>query len=449
MIYLNGINPKTGDYLVSPATADGFIEQVAGIDQADQTSLRNYLHSKDAVAGLLEDIDENNPAEAGWGIICHEKEDRDTLTALQTLIEHRKTQIPEQRIKSFRYRTGQSFNRWLADQGVGSGHIDPEKIPFYLLIAGNPETIPFSFSQRLGMEYRVGRLPFSDATEYTNYIDSLIHSERQDAKKQSSDLLVFAPSHDPATELSCEHLANPLALKLSDGISVDQVLRADASKANLLDHLRARPPRFLFSASHGLGLDLDDEDQAAFQGALLCQRPQESGPVAHDDILSATDITPNLDFTGTIAFFFACFSGATPSVDRFFRKKGVPCRIANTSFFSALPRRLLSKPNGAAIAVLGHIDRAWGFSFISERSDELLNPFENAIRRSLKGRPIGQALKDFYDKYAACSIELTDLIDTREVGGDVDPKELVLAWARRNDAGGYILLGDPAARTSA
>jgi len=83
---------------------------------------------------------------------------------------------------------------------------------------------------------------------------------------------------------------------------------------------------------------------------------------------------------------------------------------------------------------------------VNERSDELLIPFENALLRPLNGRPTGQALKDFYDKYASYSIELTDLMDTRELGGDLDPKELVLAWARRNDAGGYILLGDPAAR---
>jgi len=446
MIYLNGINLKTGEYLVPPVEADDLLDLVAGSDQGDQTGFQSYLHSKEAVAGLPDGVDENDPAEAGWGVIFHENEDREIINAFQPLIEHRTTQIPQQRIKTLRYRAGQNFNRWLAGYGVGSGHIDPEKVPFYLLIAGNPEMIPFAFSQRLGMEYRVGRLSFDRAADYGNYIDSLIRFERQQAKKQTANLLVFAPSHDAATQLSCDHLAEPLAQKIADRACVDRLLREDATKADLLDRLRAGAPQFLFSASHGLGLDLADEDQAGYQGALLCQRTCEHGPLAADDFLSAADITPELDLTGMTAFFFACFSAATPSHDRFFRKKGLPHQLAKRSFFSALPLRLLSKPNGAALAVLGHIDRAWGFSIVNERSDELLIPFENAFLRPLNGRPTGQALKDFYDKYASYSIELTDLMDTRELGGDLDPKELVLAWARRNDAGGYILLGDPAAR---
>jgi hypothetical protein len=445
MIYLNGINPKTGNYLIPPIRADDLLEWVAGYDEGDQTGFRSYLHRRDAVAGLPDGVDENNPAEAGWGIVFHEKEDPEIVDALQPLIEHRKNQIPGQRIRVLRYRKGQNLNRWLAGCGVGSGHIDPEKVPFYLLVIGDPEVIPLSFSQRLGMEYRVGRLSFDRIGDYGNYIDSLIRFEREEAKKRATDLLVFAPSHDPATELSCDHLAEPLARKMKDRLCVDQLLREDATKAGLLDRLRTGAPKLLFSASHGLALDLEDEDQAGQQGALLCQR-MRPGPLVADDFLSAADITPDLDLTGMTAFFFACFSAATPSYDRFFRKRGAPQKLAKKSFFSALPLRLLSKPRGAALAVLGHIDRAWGFSIVNERSDELLIPFGNALTRPLNGKPSGQALRDFYDRYASFSIELTDLIDTWELGGDVDPKDLVLAWARRNDAGGYILLGDPAVR---
>ena len=111
MIYLNGINPKTGEYLVPPVEADDLLDLVAGSDQGDQTGFQSYLHSKEAVAGLPDGVDENDPAEAGWGVIFHENEDREIINAFQPLIEHRKTQIPQQRIKTLRYRAGQNFNR--------------------------------------------------------------------------------------------------------------------------------------------------------------------------------------------------------------------------------------------------------------------------------------------------------------------------------------------------
>jgi hypothetical protein len=45
MIYLNGINPKTGEYLVPPVEADDLLDLVAGSDQGDQTGFQSYLHT--------------------------------------------------------------------------------------------------------------------------------------------------------------------------------------------------------------------------------------------------------------------------------------------------------------------------------------------------------------------------------------------------------------------
>jgi hypothetical protein len=447
MIHFNGINPRTGSYLVPPIAEQDLLELLDPAGPGDRTELRSYLHRKLPNAGLPSILNEYDPAEAGWGIIFHENEQRESIDAARLLIEHRKETVPEEHLKVLSYRTGQSTNKWLAEQGVGSGHIDPAKVPYYLLIVGDPENIPFAFSQRLGLEYRVGRLPFHEPWQLTNYVSSLICHEKGEAQARPKDLFVFAPEHDPATQLSCRYLAEPLVARFNDRLPVDALLRNGASKNKLIERLRAGPPRFIFSASHGLGLEADDEAQSSQQGALVCSRSSISEkPLTPEDYFGAIDISDDMDLTGTMAFFFACFSAATPSHDRFFRRNGNPQPLAKESFFSALPRRMLAKPSGAALAVIGHIDRAWGCSILNERSDMLLIPFENALARVLDGKPCGHALNDFYDRYASYSIELTDLLETRELGGNVDDREIVFAWTRRNDAGGYVFLGDPAAR---
>jgi hypothetical protein len=455
MIFFNGINPRTGGYLVPPVEESELLELLSEsatglpgkVKSTEESALRDHLHRKLPNAGLPVAVNENDPAAAGWGIVFHENEQPELIKSAEELIKHRKTMVPDHHLKILTYRSGQTVNKWLAEHGVGSGHVDPAKVPYYLLLVGEPEKIPFSFSQRLGLEYRVGRLPFDEPWQLANYTRSLIRHERHEGGSRSTDVLVFAPEHDAATELSARYLADPLAQQFANRMSLQSLRREEATKYHLLELLRAGAARCLFSASHGLGLDAGDERQTAEQGAIVCPRDTSvAKPLTTDDYFSAKDLSPEIDLTGTMLFCFACFSAATPSVDRFFRRKGQALPLAPKSFFSALPIQMLVNPGGAALAVAGHIDRAWGCSILNEKSDPLLLPFDNALSRALKGIPCGQMLKDFYDRYASYSIELTDLLETRDLGGNVPDRELFFAWTRRNDAGGYILLGDPAAR---
>ena len=56
-------------------------------------------------------------------------------------------------------------------------------------------------------------------------------------------------------------------------------------------------------------------------------------------------------------------------------------------FVAALPQRLLTHPGGGALAVIGHVERAWGYSIRPVGLGNRLLPFRNLLGRVLRGEP--------------------------------------------------------------
>jgi hypothetical protein len=102
------------------------------------------------------------------------------------------------------------------------------------------------------------------------------------------------------------------------------------------------------------------------------------------------------------------------------------------------------------LAVIGHVDRAWGYSIKPPRVGPQLVPFRNLLGRILAGEPVGHATTDVSLKYAMLSAELLSLVDPALPGSTIPTaKEVALAWVERNDAQSYVVLGDPAAHLRA
>jgi hypothetical protein len=142
-----------------------------------------------------------------------------------------------------------------------------------------------------------------------------------------------------------------------------------------------------------------------------------------------------------IAFVFACFGVGTPQEDSF-EWPGGPV-LAPEPFFSELPRRMLE---AGAAAVIGHLDRAWGYSIESPGAGTQIQPFRNTIGRLLSGETVGYAVRDFQERYASLSVTFLELLRRDAAGLGVSPRALAAQWIERNDAGGYLVFGDPAAR---
>ena len=350
--------------------------------------------------------------------------------------------------------------------------VDPENtgVPYYLLIVGSPDLIPFQFQYQLDVQYAVGRLDFGDDIQaYANYARNVVTAER--GPTTPAPKAIFAGVDNPndiATELSEKYLVAPLhtyfkGATVGTDWSVHKLEPAQATKAGLLTAIQdIQAPTLLFTASHGVEYDEDDNNQRAFQGALLCQNWQgDINAIPSEQYISAADMTSKVNLMGTIAFLFACYSAGTPQFDSYYRRsfKEQGKTIAKVPFVAALPQRMLRLKERGALAVVGHVERVWGTSFLAagqtppqganSHSYKHTAVFENVLDQLLKGQPIGSALDCFNMRYAALSTELTNLY--HEIGDHPSTKqayELAERWTANNDAQGYIILGDPAVRLS-
>jgi hypothetical protein len=460
-VYANGVDARTGGYLLPPMTT----AQVASVARSEHIdtgrvgALRNVKNALELKhLGLPFDIDPLDISQAGWAIVFHKDEDAAVKAALQPLITHRSAQIcNDPRLKLLEYRPGEDRQRWLARHGVAAGNIDPTRVPYYLLIIGAPTRIPFTFCRELAVEYAVGLLTFDDTGDYATYVASLLSAERGDVAPRSRRVTFFAPRHelDAATQLSADRLVGPLAegsLALRARCAMESVVGEGATHealSELLTRGNANAPALLFTASHGVGFPLGHAEQRAQQGALLCQdwAGPMTGPVERSHYYAAVDVPDAANIASLAVFSFACFSGGTPERDRFSHTPGTPpLRLAEAPFAAALPQKLLAHPRGAALGCIAHIERAWSCSIEQPDAGPQLIPFENAIGRMLAGQPLGLALKDFNERFATFSVSLASLIEQIEDGAMIPDTQLSTTWLQRNDAEGYVLFGDPAAR---
>jgi hypothetical protein len=108
-----------------------------------------------------------------------------------------------------------------------------------------------------------------------------------------------------------------------------------------------------------------------------------------------------------------------------------------------LPQKLLSHPEGGALAVLAHVDRAWGCS-VREGNNPQTQGFSDVIAKIMWGDRLGQATDQFNVRWASLSTKLAETLDKARSGLTVDPTALGNQWVARDDARNYIIIGDPA-----
>lgn len=464
LLYFNGINGATGAYLLPPQTPEELTQRfIKGASPPENLSeLKARFRRKiQGSLGVKDGVDPTKLAEAGWGIIFAQN-DRDhtpaILDALKELLDLRRGQAGDR----YREYTGdkalgpdESKTAWLARQGVGPGPADPDKVPYYLLIAGDPDTIPYRFQYQLDVQYAVGRIHFDTLEEYAQYARSVVLAESgKVALPRRATFFGVQNLDDPATAQGAKLLVAPLAEKMV-GIrtdwTVDTVAPADANKARLAQLLGgAQTPALLFTESHGMYFPPDDQRQIPHGGALLCG--DWPGPmiwqkeISRDHYLAAEDVGDDARLLGMIAFHFACFGAGTPRLDDFAHGAAARAEIAPHAFVARLPQRLLGHPKGGALAAIGHVERAFPASFVWGQAGPQLAVFESTLGKLMKGAPVGFAVEDLNERYSELSTVLSGELEEIEFGKQPDLTELTGMWMANNDARNYTIIGDPAVR---
>ena len=284
LVYVNGIDIDSGRYAFAPRSIDDLARHVLVHPSVRAFAERHVetLRSFNVRFGMHPDKLE----EAGWAIVFHEDTPQDVRGALEPLIKLREQQAGN-RFKTLDYKKGEQTRAWYQRHHISAGNLDPEIVPYYLLLVGPPDLIPFDFQYLLGVEYAVGRLDFDTAGEYERYARSIVDYEGTNSIPNAKEIAFWGTRHlgDPATNLSASFLIDPLANGVAQaagalkrpihsevGYERKLYLGDDATKETLLASLHAaKPPAMLFTASHGMAMRSGHPKQLTDQGRCFAR----------------------------------------------------------------------------------------------------------------------------------------------------------------------------------
>jgi hypothetical protein len=473
-----GVDGATGEYLLQANTSDvSALAQDEELPGAHVRDVRQRLQSQRGTLGVADTVDDpSDLAQAGWGVIFADNADPAIRDALGPLLRRRAEQacaggdsLYQEYVCERGYHARESKRDFLTSRGAApAGPVEPTEMPYYLLLVGSPEAIPYSVQYQLDVQYAVGRICFDTPEQYACYAESVIAAETANPLPRQVTFFAVRNNDDEATRLSSTFLVQPLAERLRTwqasqpethrwtiGVSPEDQTSKKCLKALLGGE---QTPALLFTASHGLAFASGDARQIEEQGALVCRdwpgTLEWRGPLSSEFYFAGQDVEHDGRVAGLIAFHFACFGAGTPYRDDFPRASQIGLGdslarvIAERPFVARLAQRLVGHPAGGALAVIGHVERALGSSFVWSSSGgqrASITSFEACLRRLMRGQPVGLAMEALNQRYAEMCVDLSQAIrQVTEEGRLVTNEQLSRLWTGSTDARGYVVVGDPA-----
>ncbi|WP_437721668.1 hypothetical protein [Sorangium sp. So ce861] len=412
--------------------------------------------------------DPDDLEEQRWGVIAPEGATGDRLIALiQPLIDARREAQGGHEVMIYRVPSAMSpeeVARWRKQRFDVSVELARD-LPRYLLILGDLHEVPLALQQHQATDGFVGRLCFREERAYEAYVDKVLRWEK--ARAEAAGSATFFTVHDgtAATTIGYRSLVQPAIAQLGR-YKLDVADLGDQGEPSpdaFLEAVKRPEPTVLFSISHGAGAPRggwkSEGDQRDRQGAVSFGR----------DKLSGGDLGDAPFLPGGIWFMLACYGAGTPDVSAYWhwleRLKqsghfggqthsvlaGLP-QGGQRPFIARLPQVVLANPNGP-LAVMGHVDLAWTYSFQERDTGRALSrpsKFVEVVRATVETSRVGSSFRELLKASILTNVELTSLYDDAErLGAAPDPARLGHLWMLRQDLSGYVLLGDPAVRLPA
>lgn len=421
--------------------------------------------------------DQNSLPEQRWGVLAPEGKRGDEMLAAIAPLMALRAQEQEAEVKVYRLpsqMTADEAARWRREV------FDPvdqlkEELPRYQLLLGDLHELAAPVHEVMGLDGYVGRLAFDAIEDYAAYAQKVVDSEN--LKKAEAARALFYTVHDgtAATRVGHRSMVEPAVRLAQTALDKGQFptndlqmfgRMSDPVPEELFEQAGQTEPAVLMSVSHGAGSPRNGWKSAAAQ--LAAQGAMSFG---REGTLRAEDFQNITFLPKGFWLMFACFGAGTPADSKFrhwldlLRKarafpgrpeavlKSLPV-AGSRPFVSAHTKVCLTNPNGP-LAILGHLDLAWSYSFQDlDTGKGVKRParFLRIINNILKGDRYGLSTRELYQASGEANKQLLETYDAEQKAQvekkafKVNPKQRGHLWMLRQDLAGYVLLGDPAAR---
>ena len=445
---------------------------------------------------FLSDItaDANDLARQGWAVVATADADGARLEAAVRALVAARAEDQGDDVLAIRVPRGMdaaTAAAWKARAYPALYGDDEARRPRYLLLLGDLDGVSLETEQALAIDGLTGRLACTGDAGYGAYADKVVAWQRA-ASPHDRARAVFYTVHDGTGATAAGHakLIQPCHERCVR-IARDQprAFRAAVEAhgaptpdpAELLGLAAAHQPSVLLSMSHGLGPPRrrrwSPAEARELQGAMS---------FGAEGALAARELASARFLSGGMWVYFACFGAGTPRTSAYHHwlemlaDQGMaglgPVSAALRGldhaggFVSGICKAALANPDGP-LAVLGHIDLAWSYSYEELRVDPAADDagggddrprrvtgsnrslnFFHLMTKLTAGERAGAAALALRLQLGAVGAELTAHYDRckRQGAGEgaspADRLALGNLWMLHQDLLGYALLGDPAVR---